>query len=140
MTLHLTPVLLRQMIEHCHTEHPREACGVLPGRNGRPEWHVPMRNVSDRPERRFAFDLDDQLAVWQAMDEAGEDPIVIYHSHTASDAVPSATDCAHFQDPAVHYVIVSTLDRAGEQTRVRAWRHDNGVLTEEPVIVTASCG
>ena len=98
MTLHLPPVLLRQVLDHCRTEHPREACGLLPGQADMPTWHVPMRNVADHPQRRFAFDLDDQLAVWTAMDHAGEDPIVVYHSHTASGPEPSGTDRARRAD------------------------------------------
>lgn len=140
MTLHLSPVLLRQMLDHCHAEHPLEACGLLPGRGDRPDWHVPMHNVSDHPARRFAFDLDEQLTAWQAMDHAGEDPVVIYHSHTATAPEPSGTDRAHFTDPNIHYVIVSTHDAPGEWPRVRSWRYRDGSLVEEPIIATARCG
>ena len=140
MSLHLSPVLLRQMLDHCHTEHPLEACGVLPGRGDRPEWHVPMANVSDHPARRFAFDVEDELAVYREIDAAGEDPVVVYHSHTASPPEPSGTDRAYFTDPNIHYVIVSTHDAPGEWPRARSWRYVNGSLIEEPIIVAARCG
>lgn len=140
MTLHLPPVLLRQMLDHCHAEHPLEACGILPGRGDRPTWHVPMRNASDKPERRFEFDEEDHLAVDRALEDAGEDYVVIYHSHTATDPEPSGTDRAHFTDPAVHYVIVGTSDTPGEWPQVRSWRYVDGGLVEEPIVAVASCG
>ena len=135
MTLHLTTRLAADVLARAFAHHPLEACGVLPGRHDTPVRHVPVANVSDRPSRRFAFDPDRQLELWQEMDEAGEDPVVIYHSHTASEAQPSATDRAAFQDPHVHYLIVTTAAHPQHPDRLRSWRLVDGELVEEVVVV-----
>ena len=135
--LHLPAHLATAVLAHARTDHPREVCGVLPGRRGTPERIVPMANVSDRPERRFAFDPDRQLELWHAMDAAGEDPVVIYHSHTVSEAEPSATDRQAFQDPDVHYLIATTVQHP-QQSMLRSWHLVDGVLVEEPVIIVGS--
>ena len=134
--LHLPVHLATAVLTHARAAHPFEVCGVLPGR-GSPERHVPMRNVSDRPVRRFAFDPDAQLELWQELDEAGEDPVVIYHSHTVSEAEPSATDRAAFLDPGVHYLIATTVQHP-QQSMLRSWRLVDGSLVEEPVIMVAA--
>ena len=34
----------------------------------------------------------EQLRVWREMEDRDEEPVVIYHSHTATEAYPSRTD------------------------------------------------
>ena len=45
------------------------------------------------------------------MDENDEEPVIVYHSHTATEAYPSRTDIALAQEPNAHYVLVSTRAR-----------------------------
>ena len=42
------------------------------------------------------------------MDDADEEPVIIYHSHTATEAYPSRTDISYASEPDAHYVLVST--------------------------------
>jgi proteasome lid subunit RPN8/RPN11 len=74
------------------------------------------------------------------MDERDEEPVVIYHSHTATEAYPSRTDIALAQEPNAHYVLVST--RAGvssdDPVDVRSFRIVDGQVSEEEVHVVAS--
>ena len=42
------------------------------------------------------------------MDDRDEEPVVIYHSHTATEAYPSRTDISYASEPDAHYVLVST--------------------------------
>lgn len=134
MTLHLPAELLAEMLTHCRDEHPREACGIMGGHHDTPQWVRQMANVHPDPHRYFRFDEDEQLELYAGLDELGLDAVVIWHSHTASGAVPSGTDRQCALDPAAHYVIVGV----GEQ--VRSWRLDDGRLVEEPVVVMAACG
>ena len=62
-----------------------------------------------------------------------EGPIVIYHSHTATEAYPSRTDIAYAAEPAAHYVLVST--READTVEIRSFRILDGVVTEEEVQV-----
>lgn len=136
--LRLPRDLLDAVVAHCRAEHPIEACGVLAGRDGVPERHIPMRNAA-ASRTRYAMDPDEQLGVWREMDERGERPVVIYHSHTATEAVPSTPDVQYAAEMYAHYVIVSTR---GVEPEVRSFRIAvdagvvaAGVATEELIDV-----
>ena len=87
--------LVEAIVAHARRDHPDEACGVIAGPVGsdRPARLVPMANA-ERSPTFYRFDSLEQLAVWREMDERDEEPIVIYHSHTATEAYPSRTDVA----------------------------------------------
>ena len=40
----------------------------------------------------YEFDSTDLLALYKEMDARDEEPVVVYHSHTATEAYPSRTD------------------------------------------------
>jgi [CysO sulfur-carrier protein]-S-L-cysteine hydrolase len=124
--------LVDAMIEHARADHPDEACGMLAGPEGsdRPERHIAMVNAECSPTL-YRFDAQEQLKVWRAMDDADEVPVVIYHSHTATEAYPSRTDVSLAAEPDAHYVLVSTRDP--ERDEVRSYRIVDGVVTEETV-------
>ncbi len=126
--------LVDAMVAHARADHPDEACGVLAGPEGsdRPERHLPMVNA-ERSPTFYRFDSAEQLKVWRGMDAADEAPIVIYHSHTATEAYPSRTDVALAGEPDAHYVLVSTRDP--DQHELRSYRIVDAVVTEEPVTI-----
>jgi proteasome lid subunit RPN8/RPN11 len=119
------------MVAHCRAEAPLEACGVLAGRDGLAERHVPMRNAA-QSRSRYEMDPGEQLAVWLDMDRRGEQPVVIYHSHPATEAYPSAPDVRYAAEPDAHYVIVSLR---ADEPEVRSYRITAGNVEEEPVEV-----
>ncbi|MCV6999275.1 Mov34/MPN/PAD-1 family protein [Mycolicibacterium alvei] len=120
------------MVAHARADHPDEACGVITGPEGsdRPERFIAMANA-ERSPTFYRFDSGEQLKVWRAMDAADEVPVVIYHSHTATEAYPSRTDVSLAQEPDAHYVLVSTRDP--DEHELRSYRITDGVVTEEPV-------
>jgi proteasome lid subunit RPN8/RPN11 len=122
------------IIAHARRDHPNEACGVVAGPAGsdQPVRLVEMLNSAASPTF-YQFDSIEQLKVWTAMDDAEEEPVIIYHSHTATEAYPSRTDIAYANEPAAHYVLVSTADPA--TTDFRSFRIVNGLVSEEPVEV-----
>ncbi|WP_343601572.1 M67 family metallopeptidase [Mycobacterium sp.] len=122
------------MLAHARADHPDEACGVLAGPQGsdRPERHIAMVNA-DRSPTFYRFDAAEQLTVWRAMESSGESPVVIYHSHTATEAYPSRTDVSLAAEPDAHYVLVSTRDP--DRHELRSYRIVAGVVTEEPVTI-----
>jgi proteasome lid subunit RPN8/RPN11 len=121
-----------EIVAHARRDHPDEACGVLAGPAGsdRPERFVPMLNAARSPTF-YEFDSMEQLRVWREMDDLDEEPIVIYHSHTATEARPSRTDINLASEPGAHYVLVSTRDP--EHTEFRSFRIVDGEASEEPV-------
>ena len=132
--LTLDPALHAKIVAHARADHPDEACGIIAGAAGsdRPERFIPMINA-ERSPTFYRFDSTEQFQVWREMDERGEEPIVIYHSHTATEAYPSRTDISYASEPDAHYVLVSTRDP--EQTEFRSFRIIDGVVTEEDVAV-----
>ncbi|HEY1624013.1 MAG TPA: M67 family metallopeptidase [Streptosporangiaceae bacterium] len=132
--LSISTRLYEQIVAHARKDHPDEACGVLAGPEGsdRPERFIPMENA-ERSPTFYRFDAKEQLRVWREMDDNGEEPIVIYHSHTATEAYPSRTDISYASEPNAHYVLVSTRDE--DTTEFRSYRILDGVVEEEPVAV-----
>ncbi|MFV8163172.1 MULTISPECIES: M67 family metallopeptidase [Mycobacteriaceae] len=126
--------LVEAMVAHARADHPDEACGVIAGPEGsdRPERFIEMVNA-ERSPTFYRFDSMEQFKVWRSMDEADEVPVVIYHSHTATEAYPSRTDISLAQEPDAHYVLVSTRDP--QEHELRSYRILDGVVTEEPVTV-----
>jgi [CysO sulfur-carrier protein]-S-L-cysteine hydrolase len=130
--LTLDPALHAKIVAHARADHPDEACGIVAGPAGsdHPERFIPMLNA-ERSPTFYRFDSTEQFRVWREMDERGEEPIVIYHSHTATEAYPSRTDISYASEPDAHYVLVSTRDP--EKTEFRSFRIVEGVVAEEDV-------
>jgi len=130
--LQISQELVDEMVAHARADHPDEACGVIAGAEGsdRPVRFIPMVNA-ERSPTFYRFDSTEQLKVWREMDRNDEEPIVIYHSHTATEAYPSRTDVSYASEPQAHYVLVSTRD--ADDTEIRSYRIIDGDVTEEPI-------
>ncbi|MFF3569819.1 Mov34/MPN/PAD-1 family protein [Nocardia jiangxiensis] len=132
--------LVDAMVAHARADHPDEACGIIAGPEGsdRPERFVAMINA-ERSPTFYRFDSGEQLRVWREMDDRDEEAVVVYHSHTGTEAYPSRTDISFASEPNAHYVLISTRDP--EQHELRSYRILEGEVTEEPVrIVPAYAG
>jgi [CysO sulfur-carrier protein]-S-L-cysteine hydrolase len=129
------------IVAHAKRDHPDEACGVVAGTVGsdRPARFVPMRNAAASPTF-YEFDSADLLGLYRDMDDRVEEPVVIYHSHTHSEAYPSQTDLSLASEPAAHYVLVSTRQHGNTDGPVefRSFRIVDGEIREEYVSVVAS--
>jgi len=120
------------IVAHARRDHPDEACGVVAGPAGSdlPTRLIPMDNAA-RSMTFYEFDSLEQLRVWREMDDNDEEPVVIYHSHTATEAYPSRTDISFAGEPGAHYVLVSTREPDSEE--IRSFRIVDGVVTEEQI-------
>lgn len=126
--------LVDEIIAHARRDHPDEACGVIAGPDGsdRPERFIPMLNAARSPTF-YEFDSGDLLRLYRDMDARDEVPVVVYHSHTATEAYPSRTDISYASEPFAHYVLVSTREEGDRE--FRSFRIVDGVVTEEQVEV-----
>lgn len=124
--------LVEAMLAQAHKEHPIEACGVIAGPAGSnlPQRLIPMQNAV-KSENFFQFEPLQQLRVWKEMEACDELPIVIYHSHTKTQAYPSRTDIKYATEPKAHYVIISTSYQFEET--LRSFRIVDGVVIEERI-------
>ena len=107
-----------------------------PEGSDRPERFVEMVNAAGSPTF-YEFDSTDLLALYKEMDDRDEEPVVIYHSHTATEAYPSRTDIGLASEPNAHYVLVSTREHGNNDGPVefRSYRIVDGEVTEEEVSV-----
>jgi proteasome lid subunit RPN8/RPN11 len=131
--------LVDAMVAHARQDHPDEACGVIAGPAGsdNPQRFIPMINAARSPTF-YEFDSSDLLKLYRELDANDEDPVVIYHSHTATQAYPSRTDVSYASEPFAHYVLISTRETgtADGPYEFRSFRIVDGVITEEEVVVT----
>jgi proteasome lid subunit RPN8/RPN11 len=128
--------LIQEIIDTARAGVPNEACGLLVASSyalegGMPTRYVPLRNAADSPYR-YMIDPQEQLQVWLELEDAGEIPWAIVHSHVASAAVPSATDVGLAFFPDSLYVICSLMD---DTPTVRGWSIRDGSVVEVPLAV-----
>ena len=137
--LTISAVVRDAIVAHAKRDHPDEACGIVAGPEGsnRPERVVEMVNAAGSPTF-YEFDSGELLALYKEMWAKNEDPVVIYHSHTATEAYPSRTDIGLAAEPGAHYVLVSTREHGNSEGPVefRSYRIVDGMVTEEDVRVT----
>ena len=123
---------------HAKRDHPDEAGGIVAGPEGsdRPERHVEMVNAAGSPTF-YEFDPTELLELYKQMWDNDEEPVVIYHSHTATEAYPSRTDIGLASEPGAHYVLVSTREHGNNDGPVefRSYRIVDGEVSEEDVAV-----
>jgi proteasome lid subunit RPN8/RPN11 len=127
------------IVAHAKRDHPDEACGIVAGPEGgdRAERFVEMTNAAGSPTF-YEFDSMELFHLYKEMDAKDEVPVVIYHSHTATEAYPSRTDIGLASEPGAHYVLVSTREHGNSEGPVefRSYRIVDGEVTEEEVHVT----
>ena len=137
--LEISQDLIDKMVAHARADHPDEACGVIagPANSDRPERFIPMINAARSPTF-YEFDSSDLLKLYKEMDANSEDPVVIYHSHTATQAYPSRTDITYASEPFAHYVLISTRETGSEDGpyELRSFKIVDGTVTEEEIEVT----
>ena len=101
--------MVDQVLAHARRDHPDECCGVIAGRGGAATRVFEMENA-ERSPTGFTFDSAEWLRVYREVDDADEEMLVVYHSHTMTEAYPSRTDISKAGEPTAHYLLVSTRD------------------------------
>jgi len=130
LILRIPKALHDEMLAHCQRQYPKEACGLLGGRDGAAGQVYPMRNIEESPIG-YAMDPKEQLQVEKQMRQRAQRLIGIYHSHTASSAYPSLVDVRLAISPDVSYILVSLKDRALPE--LKSYRIDGQTITPEAV-------
>jgi len=117
-----------EMIAHAREDTPNECCGILAGEDGRVLQLYRAVNAEQSPYR-YSVDSRDLFRIHRECEARGWDFVGIYHSHTFSEAYPSATDIRLGFWPEALYFLVSLRDR--ENPDVRAYRIIDGRVSEE---------
>jgi len=128
--------VLEQIGEHCIARYRaqngfEEACGLLVGtsaNNNITEFHA-VDNVA-ASARIYVMDAKQHMLVERDVESRGLEVIGVMHSHTHSEAYPSATDVAQAPDPDWHYMIVTLMNGVPEP---RSYRILAGQISEERI-------
>jgi proteasome lid subunit RPN8/RPN11 len=135
--LSVPPAVAEELVRHARGELPNEACGLLSGSlaDGRATRFHPARNVEASP-LRYNVHPEDLVRLTFAIEEAGEDLVAIFHSHTRSAPVPSATDRRTAMYPDAFYLLAGLADPdASPASALRAWRIFRGQAFEVPLTI-----
>lgn len=123
-----------EMIAHAREEAPLECCGVLAGVEGRVTWLCRAVNAERSPVR-YSIAPEEQFRIYKMITEKGWEVLGIYHSHTHTEAYPSATDLRLAFWPDSLYFIISLQDP--ECPVIRAFRINEGKVEEEELVIKA---
>ncbi len=108
-----------EIVAHSRDDAPNEACGLVAARDGEVTGVHRVTNTFASP-LRFELDPIEQYKITERIEEAGEEMIGSYHSHTKSEAYPSQTDVNQWDPwPELVHLICSI---AGEEPVVRAFK------------------
>jgi len=131
--LRLPAPLYTQIVGHCLSGLPDEACGLIGGdlTTGSVARCYPTRNLA-ASAKLYTVDPKQHLQADRDAEAGGMTIMGVFHSHTHTDAYPSPTDVAQAPDPDWHYVLVSLRDT---HPVLRSYRIVGGRIDEEPVIV-----
>lgn len=130
--LRLTQTAYAAMVGHAYDGQPDEACGLLGGRGDRIDVFVPTAN-EDASSRTFTIGKDGWDRADEVLEPLGLEVVGVMHSHTHTDAYPSATDVEKAGNPLLahwHWIIVSLRDEAPV---LRSYRIVDGVISEERI-------
>ncbi len=110
--------LVEELITHAREDEPNECCGMIAGRDGVATRVIRATNTEASPFM-YVMDPREQLDIMDRIDDADEEMLGIYHSHTRSAAYPSRTDVELAFFPETAYVIVSLQQK---EPVIRAYR------------------
>ena len=126
-----------ELLAHARAEVPNEACGILAGSlaDGLATSYHPARNADASPYV-YTVHPEDLVRIVFAIDDAGEDLLAIFHSHTHTPAVPSPTDRRQAHYPDAFYLLATLLvPDAPAADALRAWRIRDGQATEVRLVL-----
>jgi proteasome lid subunit RPN8/RPN11 len=131
--LELPRAMVDQVVAHARRDHPDECCGVIAGKAGVATRLFEMDNA-DRSPTGFTFDSDQWLKTYRSIDDADEDQLVVYHSHTMTEAFPSRTDVLWSRNTEFqHWLLVSTRS---DEEEIRSFVITDGDVVEEELKIT----
>lgn len=125
--------LLDKVISHCKEIYPKEACGILAGKEGVVQKVYRMKNIENSPVS-YTMDSEEQFIVMKEIREKGLDLTAIYHSHPDLDVYPSPKDI-HLAFYSESVYIIIGLSEGEPKIRAFSIREENIDEVEIKVIV-----
>src|SRR6266478_2602528 len=124
--------IVEEMLRHARSEPGVECCGLLAGVGGVISRIFPAKNALASPT---AYEVAPQelFQLFRRMREEGLEHLGIYHSHPASENVPSPRDIELAAYPNEAYFIISLLPAAPRP--VRAFSIRDGRVEELEIVI-----
>lgn len=124
--------LMNRVIEHARQEYPLESCGILAGRNGKITKLYSMENTK-KSSFCYLMAPEEQLRVFQEIENEGLELSAIYHSHPHSSAFPSQRDLDFAFYPDSLILIISLMEDKVPQ--IGAFQIEKGKIQQKAVKV-----
>lgn len=125
--------ILDEMLAHARREPHIECCGLLAGRDGVITAIFPATNALASPTR-YEIAPRELFELFRTFRDLGLTHLGQYHSHLASDNVPSPTDIEQAGYPDQDYFIVTLQENISEP--IRAYSIRNGGVCPLEIIAT----
>jgi hypothetical protein len=140
LTAHLiiSRELLEQVIAHCRSAYPIEACGLLAGTANRAEKMYAMTNV-EPSNVSYMMDPGEQFKVMKEMRKNGTKMVAIFHSHPHSRHIRLPKTWLSLLLRLLYLIIGLS---GGEEPEIRAFEIVDGSVREVRIerFVDASSG
>jgi [CysO sulfur-carrier protein]-S-L-cysteine hydrolase len=124
--------LIDEIVAHAREDLPNECCGMVGGVDGEARMVYRAENAEASP-LRYSIDAKEQFRLMREIEEAGEELVGIYHSHTKSAAYPSQTDINLAGWPDAVYLIASLAD--AESPDIKGFWIRDGEINDAELVV-----
>jgi proteasome lid subunit RPN8/RPN11 len=134
MPVRISAELLDEVVAHALEDPGNEVCGLVAvsvdgARTATRVYRA--RNVHASP-MKFEIDPKELLALYNEIEDRGNELGAIYHSHVRSPPYPSQTDVNFAASwPSVEWIIVGLS--GGAEPEVRSYLIDGGAIEEVPI-------
>lgn len=125
--------ILDEMLAHARREPRIECCGLLAGRDGVITAIFPATNALASP-MRYEIAPRELFELFRTFRDLGLTHLGQYHSHLATENVPSPTDIEQAGYPDRAYFIVTLQESVSDPIRAYSIRDSEACLLE--IIVT----
>jgi [CysO sulfur-carrier protein]-S-L-cysteine hydrolase len=130
----ISQALYDELVTHAREDFPDECCGLVSTRDDEAVEVFRIENTA-HTYLRYEMDSQEQLRAVMAIEDAGLDVGIIYHSHTRSEPYPSQTDINLASGwPDSLYIIIG-VRRESPEAKVRAYTIRDGQVQEAPLTV-----
>jgi [CysO sulfur-carrier protein]-S-L-cysteine hydrolase len=119
-----------KMVDHAKREWPLECCGILGGKKETVVKAFELSNM-EKSSTRYLMSPQEQLRVFEELEEKSIEMIATYHSHPHTIPYPSETDVKMAFYPTVASIILSLMER--DNLVVKAFRIEKEAIRAEEI-------
>lgn len=131
----LDQALYDALVAHARSDFPFEVCGLLAaGQDGQFRKHYEIPNAA-RSMTFYSMDPRAMLHAFNEIEDNDWELLAIYHSHTHTEAFPSATDVELAVYPEPTYLIISLQEESSPV--IRGFRIVDGRVSQQQLTAVA---